>query len=79
MRPKVAPNRATIIGGCLTFVAAVALAFLVFFASEFHSTLALIALVAFQLCFIWTCAELLDSTTEDASDDVDPSEGKFSR
>jgi hypothetical protein len=78
MRPAY-PTRATIIGGSLTFATAGAFAFLAFFTREFYSTLALIALVAFQLCFIWTCAELLDSTTEDASDDVDPSEGNFSR
>jgi hypothetical protein len=51
----------------------------VFFASEFYSTLTLITPVAFQLCFIWTCAEPLDSAREDPANDGDPPDRNFSR
>jgi hypothetical protein len=67
----------TIIGGLLTLLTAGSLAFLVFFASEFHSTLAMINLIVFQLCFIWTCAGWLDGASEDPPDDIDPADHTF--
>ena len=72
-------TRAAIIGSILTVATAGGLAFLVIFVDEFYSTVALFTFIAFQLSFIWTCAELLDSAGDDSSDNVDPPDRNFSR
>jgi hypothetical protein len=48
------------IGISIVLTTAGTLTYLAFFASEFHGRLFLAFVIAFQLCFIWTCAEILD-------------------
>jgi hypothetical protein len=57
------------VGIILTLASAGTLVFLVFFARQLHSGLVLTNVVVFQLCFIWTCAELLDGPGDDLTDD----------
>jgi hypothetical protein len=57
------------IGIILTLTTAGMLIFLVFFAKQFYSRLVLANVIAFQLSFIWTCAELLDGPGDDLADD----------
>jgi hypothetical protein len=39
----------------------------------------LINVIAFQLSFIWTCAELLDLANDNWTEEDDPTDGNFSR
>ena len=55
------------IGVVLTLATAATLVFLVFIAKQFFSILVLANILVFQLCFIWTCAELLDGPDEELS------------
>jgi hypothetical protein len=57
------------IGIILTLITGATLAFLVFVEKHFFSILMLASVIAFQLCFIWTCAELLDGPDEELSKD----------
>jgi hypothetical protein len=57
------------IGIILTLITGATLVFLVFSARHFHSILVLANVLAFQLSFIWTCAELLDGPDEELSKD----------
>ena len=57
------------IGIILTLITSGTLIFLVFFAERFYSALVLTNVLAFQLSFIWTCAELLDGPDEELSKD----------
>ena len=57
------------IGIILTVTTAATLIFLVFEARQFYSALVLANVLAFQLSFIWTCAELLDGPDEELSKD----------
>jgi len=52
--------KALTIGILLVLITGGTLVYLVFLASVFHSRLFLAFIIAFQLCFIWTCAEILD-------------------
>jgi hypothetical protein len=52
--------KALTIGISLVLTTAGVLTYLTFFASEFHGGLFLAFVIAFQLSFIWTCAEILD-------------------
>jgi hypothetical protein len=66
------------VGMILTLMAAATLVFLVFFAKQFHLVLVMVNVIAFQLSFIWTCAEILDGAGDDARDDDDgPVTGQF--
>jgi len=57
------------LGIILTLITSGTLIFLVFFAKHFYSALVLTNVLAFQLSFIWTCAELLDGPDEESSND----------
>ncbi len=65
------------VGTALTLMTASMLIFLIFFAREFHSGLVLANVIAFQLSFIWTCAELLDGATSDELRGDGPNGGDF--
>jgi hypothetical protein len=65
------------VGTALTLMTALMLIFLIFFAREFHSGLVLANVIAFQLSFIWTCAELLDGATSDELRGDGPNGGDF--
>ena len=65
------------IGIVLTLATAGSLVFLVFFAKQFHSELVLANVIAFQLSFMWTCAEILDGPGDDLPSD-EPWGGDFS-
>jgi hypothetical protein len=56
-------------GIILTLITAATLAFLVFVEKQLFSILVLASVIAFQLSFIWTCAELLDGPDEELSKD----------
>jgi uncharacterized membrane protein YbaN (DUF454 family) len=65
-REKRAMSRASLltIGISITVAAAAIIAFLVFFAEQLYGRMLLAAVICFQLSFIWTCAELLDTPDE---------------
>ena len=61
------------IGIALTLLSAGALIFVVFLTREFSSTLFFASMIAFQLSFIWTCAEILDGPDDsEVSNDKPP-------
>jgi hypothetical protein len=64
MRRTIYLTRNVCVGIALTIAAAVIVTFLVFFADRLYPTLVTISVIAFQLCFIWTCAEVLDGPDE---------------
>lgn len=70
-------TRNVCIGMILTLITAVAVALLVFVAKLSHLRLLLVGIIAFQLSFMWTCAELLDGPSDDVLDD-NPTDGNFS-
>jgi len=65
------------VGIILTLITTCTLVFLVFFAKQFYGALVLANVIAFQLSFIWTCAELLDGPADDLPTDEEPSGGDF--
>jgi hypothetical protein len=67
-----------VVGALITLITASTLTYLVFFAEEFHSRYALTTLIVFQLSFIWTCAELLDSSADYPHDDDDRTDRTYS-
>jgi hypothetical protein len=72
-------TRGVRVGLVLTAMTTATLVYLVFFAAKFHFALTMGAIVAFQLSFIWTCAELIDGPDEELPpDDDEPLDGKFS-
>lgn len=66
------------IGIILTLMTAGLLVFLVFFAEQFYPVLVLANVIAFQLSFIWTCAEILDGPDEEELPDDERRGGDFS-
>lgn len=71
-------TKSVIVGICLTLLTAVTLIFQVVFLKQLYSKLVLTNIIAFQLCFIWTCAEWLDLSSDDWADQEDPTDGNFS-
>jgi len=57
------------IGIIITTVAAGVLIFLIMFAQHFYLPLVVGSIIAFQLSFIWTCAELIDGVKEQPTQD----------
>jgi hypothetical protein len=67
------------VGIVFTLITTAALVYLVFFAAKFHFALTMGAIVAFQLSFIWTCAELIDGPDEELpAEDDEPQDGNYS-
>ena len=72
-------TRGVRVGIVLTMITTSTLVYLVFFAAKFHFGLTMGAIVAFQLSFIWTCAELIDGPDEELPpDDDEPPDGNYS-
>lgn len=72
-------TRGVRVGIVVTLITTATLVYLVFFTAKFHFALTMGAIVAFQLSFIWTCAELIDGPDEELSSEEDePQDGKFS-
>jgi hypothetical protein len=71
--------KSVIVGATLTLLTAATLIFLVLFTRQLYSKLVLINVIAFQLSFIWTCAELLDLANDNWTEEDDPTDGNFSR
>jgi hypothetical protein len=66
-------------GIVITLITTATLVYLVFFAAKFHFALTMGAIVAFQLSFIWTCAELIDGPDEELPpEDDEPPDGNYS-
>jgi hypothetical protein len=76
---RVFSAKSVVIGLCLTLLTAATLIFLIVFMRQFYSKLVLTNVIAFQLCFIWTCAEWLDLSSDDWMDEEDPTDGNLSR
>jgi hypothetical protein len=77
MRPPPHITRNVCIGTILTLITSAAVAILIFVAGLSHLKLLLGGIIAFQLSFMWTCAELLDGPWNDVPDD-NPTDGNFS-
>lgn len=72
-------TRGVRVGIVVTLITTATLVYLVFFTAKFHFALTMGAIVAFQLSFIWTCAELIDGPDEELSSDEDePQDGNYS-
>jgi len=52
------------IGIIITLAAAGLIAFLFEYAAELYPKLILVSVILFQLSFIWTCAEIIDTPDE---------------
>jgi uncharacterized membrane protein len=78
MRP-IYKTKSIAVGIILTLITAAILVLLVFFTHEFYSRLVLTNIIAFQLSFIWTCAELLDGSGDEEIPDDEPRCGDFSQ
>jgi hypothetical protein len=67
------------VGIVFTLITTATLVYLVFFAQKFHFALTMGAIIAFQLSFIWTCAELIDGPDEELPPEDDEStDGNYS-
>jgi hypothetical protein len=67
------------VGIVFTLITTATLVYLVFYAEKFHFALTMGAIIAFQLSFIWTCAELIDGPDEELPPEDDgPSDGNYS-
>ncbi len=67
------------VGLVLTLITTGTLVYLVFFTAKFHFALTMGAIVAFQLSFIWTCAELIDGPDDELlPEDDEPQDGNYS-
>ena len=77
--PFVHLTRGVRVGIVITSMATATLVYLVFFAAKFHFALTMGAIVAFQLSFIWTCAELIDGPDDELPPgDDEPQDGNYS-
>jgi hypothetical protein len=65
MQRPVYRTKSVVIGVILTVITATVLVVLVVIAKDFHLWLVIGSIIAFQLSFIWTCAELLDGPDEE--------------
>jgi hypothetical protein len=79
MRRPVYLTKGVRIGIILTLITAGVLVFLIFVAKQLYSILVMISVIAFQLSFIWTCAEILDGPGDDEASCDQPSGGDFSQ
>jgi hypothetical protein len=70
-------TKSVLVGILLTVTTATIVIFLIFVAGFMYLKLTLASVIAFQLSFIWTCAELLDGTGDKRSDDQSV-DGNFS-
>jgi len=52
------------IGASVVVVLAAFIGFLIFLADELHPQILLLAVIFFQLSFLWTCAEFIDTPDE---------------
>lgn len=77
MTPQIYLTKSVRTGIILTVITGSTLVFLVFFAKHFYSVLVLANVIALQLSFIWTCAELLDGPRGDMPG-KEPEGGNFS-
>jgi hypothetical protein len=66
------------IGIIMSVITAAMLIFLVFIAKQFFSILVLANILAFQLSFIWTCAEFLDGRSDEEMTENGSEGGDFS-
>ena len=72
-------TRGVRVGIVVTLITTATLVYLVFFAEKFHFALTMGAIVAFQLSFIWTCAELIDGPDDELPPgDDEPQDGNYS-
>ena len=62
------------VGLIVTAITAGLLIFLVLFAQHFYLKLVMANIIAFQLSFIWTCAELLDGPDEEEASQDKPAQ-----
>lgn len=67
------------VGIVFTLITTATLVYLVFYAEKFHFALTMGAIIAFQLSFIWTCAELIDGPDEELpAEDEERQDGNYS-
>jgi len=70
-------TRGVRVGIILTLASGLSLIFLVFITRQIYSGWILANIIAFQLSFIWTCAELLDGPGDDLPSTDEPRNGDF--
>jgi hypothetical protein len=70
-------TRGVAIGIVLTAITTALVVYFVFFAARLHITLMIISIISFQLCFIWTCAEILDGPDEEIAEEDKSRNGHY--